>query len=225
MSDLKSDMACLQNLIGDAFSMTGTLVALGDAGKPEPEKLQRTLETVAGHFEQATLEIRRLCEQASPGAGGFAKKQRLPFVDLTGAVDMLEYSWLHIRLNTLLPHCRYQTPAWLNDTLRRLLDGYESIGKRLPFYKNRAAMVIEEFSNIENRKIFDQDNKGWKAISNAIKGRLIPDDNQYDLGLVLLSAQSNECVTHITVMDAEDLEAFFALRFGGLGWKDIYNAQ
>ena len=50
-------------------------------------------------------------------------------------------SWLHIQLNTLLPHCRYQTSDWLSDTIHRLLDEYESGGSKLPFFKE-AMLVI-----------------------------------------------------------------------------------
>ena len=210
MSVLKADMTHLQSLIGDAFSKTGALVALADAGNPDPNKIQRTLETIADEFERATLELRRLCECSSPGTGGYMRRPWLASIQIAGSVEMLEYTWLHIQINTLLPHCRYQTPAWLTDTIRRLLDVYAASGRQLPFYKNRAALVIEEYSDIDNRKIFDQDNKGWKAVSNALKGRLFPDDDQYDLGLVLLSRRSSECVTHITVMDMEDLGQFLS---------------
>lgn len=210
MSVLKADMTHLQSLIGDAFSKTGALVALADAGNPDPDKIQRNLEAIADQFERATLELRHLCERSSPGTGGYMRRPRLASLQIAGSVEMLEYTWLHIQINTLLPHCRYQTPAWLTDTIRRLLDGYAASGRQLPFYKNRAALVIEEYSDIDNRKIFDQDNKGWKAVSNALKGRLFPDDDQYDLGLILLSRRSSECVTHITVMDMEDLGQFLS---------------
>ena len=40
-------------------------------------------------------------------------------------------------------------------------------------------LIIDEHTAMEGRHIFDQDNKGWKAVSNAIKGRLIPDDDQH----------------------------------------------
>jgi len=112
-------------------------------------------------------------------------KPILSAVEVAGSVEEFGYGWLHIMLHTLLPHCRYQTPGWLSDTIRRLLDGYEACGKRLPFY-SRALLVIDEHTGIEGRHIFDQDNKGWKAVSNAIKGRLIPDDDQHTLACSLL---------------------------------------
>lgn len=161
MSELKADLTRLRNLIGDAFSKTGSLLALADMESPDPDRLQRALEFTGEQFERATLELRRLCEQVMPGTGGYAQRPRLAAREIVGSVEMLDYTWLHIRINTLLPHCRYQTPAWLTDSIHRLLDGYEATGRQLPFYRNRAALVIEEYSDIDNRTIYDQDNKGW----------------------------------------------------------------
>lgn len=69
------------------------------------------------------------------------------YMDITGSVETFGYGWLHITLHTLLPHCRYQTPNWLSDTIRRLLDEYETCGKKLPFY-SRAMLVIDEHTGI-----------------------------------------------------------------------------
>ena len=204
MNDMKRDLIRIQELVGMAFSETGSLVALTDGGQMNPNKLQKTLEQTMEQFERTTLELRRLCERYSPGAGGFAHRPALPYMDITGSVETFGYGWLHITLHTLLPHCRYQTPNWLSDTLRRLLDEYEACGKKLPFY-SRAMLVIDEHTGIEGRHIYDQDNKGWKAISNAIKGRLIPDDDQHTLAVSLLSTESfeRECC-HITLLPLED---------------------
>lgn len=171
MNNMKRDLIRIQELVGMAFSETGSLVALTDGGQMNPNKLQKTLEQTMEHFERSTLELRQLCERYSPGVGGFAHKPVLPAADVAGSVESFGYGWLHITLHTLLPHCRYQTPNWLSDTIRCLLDEYEACGKKLPFY-SRAMLVIDEHTGIEGRHIYDQDNKGWKAISNAIKGGL-----------------------------------------------------
>ena len=144
-------------------------------------------------FEAATLELRKLCERYAPGSGGFAKKPILPSMDVTGSVEAFGYGWLHITINTLLPHCRYQSPNWFSDTIRRLLDSYEACGKELPFFE-RAMLIIDEHTAMEGRHIFDQDNKGWKAVSNAIKGRLIPDDDQHTLAVALPSSAVQSCL-------------------------------
>ena len=148
-------------------------------------------------------------------------KPILPAVEVAGSVEEFGYGWLHIMLHTLLPHCRYQTPSWLSDTIRRLLDGYEACGKRLPFY-SRALLVIDEHTGIEGRHIFDQDNKGWKAVSNAIKGRVIPDDDQYTLSVAMLSTRSCQNVCHITVLDMKDAPDFFSARSGDYSVTGLY---
>lgn len=222
MNDLKQDMARIQELIGTAFAQTGCLVALSDGGMMSPEKLQQTLEQTMESFERSTLELRRLCEQYSPGVGGYGNRARVPAREIAGRVEMLCEDWLHIRLNTLLPHCRFQSPNWLTDTIRRLLDHYEAQGKILPRYK-RALLVIDEHSSIGGRHVFDQDNKGWKAVSNALKGRVIEDDDQYTLNVALVSKMSKEDACHITLLEQRDAADFFSLRSGDYGFGCLYD--
>lgn len=222
MNDLKQDMARIQELIGTAFAQTGCLVALSDGGAMSPEKLQQTLEQTMENFERSTLELRRLCEQYSPGVGGYGNRARVPAREIAGRVEMLCEDWLHIRLNTLLPHCRFQSPNWLTDTIRRLLDHYEAQGKPLPRYK-QALLVIDEHSSIGGRHVFDQDNKGWKAVSNALKGRVIEDDDQYTLNVALVSKMCKEAACHITLLEQRDAADFFSLRSGDHGFGRLYD--
>lgn len=222
MTDFKKDMARIQALVGDAFSATGGLVALSDGGVMSEQKLQMTLEQTAAEFEKAALELRTLCEKHSPGKGGYGKRPPAPFCAIDGRVEKLGYSWLHIQLNTLLPHCRYQTPLWLADTIRRLLDNFEAGGNTVPYFRERAMLVIDEHSEVAGRRVFDQDNKGWKAVCNTLKGRVIPDDDQYTLAVSLLSTPSPENVCHITLMDLRDVSDFFALHSGDYALGSIY---
>ena len=83
--------------------------------------------------------------------------------------------------------------------------------------------MIDEHTGSKGRHIFDQDNKGWKAVSNAIKGRLIPDDDQHTLGLTLLSGRSELDVCHITLLDLSDAADFFAFHSGDYEVKHFYN--
>ena len=221
MNSLKQDIARIQELVSCAFQRTGEVAALAGSGQPDPAKLQRTLEQTAAQFERTTLELRRLCEKHSPGAGGYGSRPAAPRMETAGYVEQFGYGWLHIQLNTLLPHCRYQTPEWLSDTIRRLLDEYESRGSKLPHF-NQAMLVIDEHCGIDGRHIFNQDNKGYKAISNAIKGRLIPDDDQYTLALALLSQKSDLNVCHITLLDQMDAADFFALHSGDYARENFY---
>ena len=220
MNGLKKDIVRMQDLAGDAFAATGRLAALADS--TSPEKLQKALEEASGTFERSALELRQLCEKHAPGVGGYGKRPVLPRMETAGFVERFGYGWLHIQLNTLLPHCRYQPSEWLSDTIRRLLDEYESGGSELPFFKE-AMLVIDEHCAVKGRHIFDQDNKGYKAVSNAIKGRLIPDDDQHTLGLTLLSGRSELDVCHITLLDLSDAADFFAFHSGDYEVKHFYN--
>lgn len=224
MNSMKRDIARIQTLVNDAFSQTGALVGMAESGRINPGNLQQTLEQTMEHFERATLELRQLCETYSPGVGGYPKKAVASSIEVSGYVEQLGYHWLHICLNTLLPHCRYQPAEWLSDTIRRLLDEYESKGGRLPFF-HQAMLVIDEHSAIDGRHIFDQDNKGWKAISNALKGRLFPDDDQYTLSVAMLATKSEECTCHITLIDLADASDFFALHSGNYAVADFYKGN
>ncbi len=219
MNDFKQDIARMQEQVTDAYHQLGTLAAQTD-----PERLQRILERAASQMERSALAVRKLCEKHSPGVGGYGNKPVLPQMEVTGFVETFGYGWLHIQLNTLLPHCRYQTSEWLSDTIRRLLDEYEAGGCKLPFFK-RAMLVIDEHCGVKGRHIFDQDNKGWKAVSNAIKGRLIPDDDQHTLALALLSTRSELDVCHITLLDLADAADFFAYHSGDYAVADFYGSS
>ena len=219
MNTLKEDSARIQERITDAYNQIRTLAA-----QTEPERIQRTLERTSSQMECAALAVRKLCERHSPGVGGYGSRPVLPRMETAGFVEQFGYGWLHIQLNTLLPHCRYQTSDWLCDTIRRLLDEYESGGGKLPFFKE-AMLVIDEHCGIKGRHIFDQDNKGWKVVSNAIKGRLIPDDDQHTLSLALLSSRSEIDVCHITLLDMADVADFFAYRSGDYAVADFYGSS
>ena len=104
----RQDAARLQKLANNAFCQTGVLAALADGGTPDPDKLQKALEQTAAQFESAALEVRKLCERYSTGTGGYGSRPVLPPLEIAGSVELLGYNWLHITLNTLLPHCRFQ---------------------------------------------------------------------------------------------------------------------
>ena len=73
-------------------------------------------------------------------------------------------------------------------------------------------LSIDERCDTEARRAFDQDNKGWKAVANAIKGRLIPDDDQYSLGVCLLSKRLPENICHVYLIPEQDAGDFLSLR-------------
>ncbi len=75
---------------------------------------------------------------------------------------------------------------------------------------------------MDGRDICDQDKKGWKAVSNDIKGRLVRDADQVTLALALIAEKSELNVCHITLLDRSDAADFFAVRSGDYAVTDFY---
>ena len=72
-------------------------------------------------------------------------------------------------------------------------------------------MAIVEYCNEENHNALDNDNKGWKMIPNALKGRVIEDDNQFILSMGLFTKISDEMRCEIYIMPPEDGVIFMDL--------------
>ena len=49
------------------------------------------------------------------------KKEKI-ISKVAGEIEVTAEGWLHIKLNTLLPNCRYKTNSYIQDTLTRLLE-------------------------------------------------------------------------------------------------------
>lgn len=157
----------------------------------------------------------RIFYESNPRPLAATTKPPAPIPNYTGGrIEVNEYGWLHIELPMLLPHCRYETPPYLTDTLTKLLDGYGRY-QELPKF-GQAMLVIDEWSDIKNRSVFDQDNKGWKAIPNVLKGRVIEDDDQYHLSIALLSKEAPTPACHIYVLPDEEADSYFTLRAMGI---------
>ncbi len=178
----------------------------------------RQLTNLLAYLESAVLLARRMAEeQPQPPIHQSTRSPAWPVTEIAGSIETNEFGWLHITLNTLLPHCRFKTPAYLSDTITRLVEGHQAKGGRVPFFR-KAILVIDEHCDLKNRHVFDQDNKGWKAIPNALKGLVVEDDDQQSLELALLSTPDSEAACHIYVLDADDAGEFFSIRSGQYGY-------
>ena len=176
------------------------------------------LEKINDTLERTTILSRNLLETSSKSVLATKAKpasQATENIEIAGKVRLLEYTWLHIQLNTLLPNSRFQPPAYLSDTITRLLDNFQRKGGKIPFYK-KAMLIIDEHCSIAGRTVFDQDNKSWKAVSNALKGRLFPDDDQFSMGISLVSTESEDIQCNIYVIDFADSGDFFSLKNEGM---------
>lgn len=131
---------------------------------------------------------------------------------MTGGIEVTREGWLHIQLNTLLPHCRYGSVSAIEEEIQDLLGVYFGW---LPHFEE-AFLFIDEHSDDDTRKVYDQDNKGWKSISNALKGRIFADDDQYTLSVCLLSRRSKENVCHIYVTPLTEAHRFLEQRSKGI---------
>ena len=167
--------------------------------------------------EKAAVRLCRWNETALPRPEEPKGKPVLPPSKVTGKIEVDQFGWVHITLNTLLPHCRYRTPEFLQETISRLLQSYTRTKGPLPWFE-KALLVINEHCDLRNRQVFDQDNKGWKAIPNAIKGVVVPDDDQFTLELALLSTMDRMPSCHIYILPVEEAGDFFALRSGQYGF-------
>ncbi len=215
MDSLRNNIVIVKCLIAQSYQAASKLIAHLEKQGGEPPGIERRMEKMCSEMEKAVVEMRNLCEHEWPDSRTEFTKPFLTNMKIAGSAEVNRYGWLHIELQTLLPHCRFQTPKYLSDTVVQLLDSYEAEGHTVPRYED-AILIIDEHCDIFNRHVFDQDNKGWKAIPNALKGRVVRDDDQFTLELALLSTVSDKAACHITVLPKAEAGEFFMLRHDGL---------
>ena len=211
MPDVKEIIKQIQLITYGAYGASGQVAALLGEPDSDPKAVAKALENTAARLERGAVELRAICERSMPPVSTIGQKPTLPSLDIAGQVEVNEFGWLHIQLNTLLPHCRFAPPLWLTDTITRLLDQYKGRRGKLPML-DHALLVIEELCDVDSRQVYDEDNKGWKAVSNAIKGRLVADDDQFSLSVCLLAQRSPEKMCHIYVLPVQDAGDFFSMR-------------
>ena len=126
---------------------------------------------------------------------------------IAGSIEVTPEGWLHITLNTLLPNCRRRVSSYIGDTICRLMDGCT---EELPYFE-RAFLAIVEYCSYEKHNALDNDNKGWKMIPNALKGRVIADDSQFILSVGLFAKLADDTRCEIYVLPPEDGAAFMEM--------------
>ena len=156
MQNPKEAIKQIQALTYGAYQASGQVAAL--IGASRPENMADALEQTATRMEQGTVHLRALCESCLPPVPAVGQKPALSPLDAAGKVEVNEFGWLHIQLNTLLPHCRFAPPLWLTDTISRLLDRHERRHGKLPLLE-QALLVIDEYCDVDSRQVYDADNK------------------------------------------------------------------
>lgn len=168
-------------------------------------------------IETACIHMRRLCEEVRPTLPDLRFSHANYHVkEINGEVTLMDTGWLDIRLNALLPHCkRIGGTEYIADTIGRLLDRFRDSGGDIPLFE-KAFLAIVEHAPMEASGAFDHDNKGFKAAVNALKGRLFPDDNQFEMALGLFTVQDGDACCHIYAMPFESAGDFFYQMADGL---------
>ena len=210
--DFWQDILYITQMAKQAYDQSTKLETLSYENL-SPEQVGKRIQSYLNELEKLVLRTRVLREQY-PISGEYPKRPVKDLQNITGSIRVTEYGWLHITLNTLLPHCRFESSPYLADTLNRLIQQYKEQGYPIPFFK-RAMLVIDEHCNIQNRQVYDPDNRGWKVIPNVLKGISFEDDDQEHLEICLLSTNSIKAQCHIYVLPAQDSADFFFLRCEG----------
>ena len=217
-------------IISKWFELSAELEAINAAAKEcsaliqtlsHSQKLLAPLESLTNNIENSAVLTRNLLEKARGSANDCVPHceemdttDTRP-LDIAGNIEIIENEWIHMQLNTLLPHDRFKTPRYLVDTILRLMEELRGRMGRLPFYHN-AFLVVDEHCDIASRTVYDNDNKQWRCIPNALKGKVFADDDQFHLGVALLTTEDETPSCHIYIMNAEDTADFFSLRAEGL---------
>ena len=176
------------------------LVAL-EQGYRSPEKRNTLLDAAMQQVELCCIDMRLMCEKArSKRIYPLTERGIYNHKTIYGEVNILDNGWVDIRMNALLPHCKVVGGTqYVSDTVIRLLEEFQKPGGELPHYE-KVYVAIVEHAPEDCSGAFDHDNKGFKGVINALKGRLFQDDNQFELalGLFTLINEDPHCRIYVT---------------------------
>lgn len=180
-------------------------------GYHSPDKTNALLDMAMQQMENSCITMRRICEQVRPQTPPRTGKNYYT-KSLFGEITLMDTGWVHIKLNTLLPHYKaLGGTQYITDCVTRLLDKLAREGGQLPVF-SKAYVAIIDHCEVSRCDVFDDDNKSFRAVLNALKGRLYPDDNQFELSLGLFTKIDTDVSCHIYVLPEQDVTAFHAHR-------------
>lgn len=180
-----------------------------EKGYRSPEKCNTLLDAAMQQIELCCIDMRLLCERTRP----YLPDLRFGTVKynhkaIYGEVNLMDNGWLDIRLNALLPHCKIVGGTqYVSDTIIRLLNHFRQDGGEVPHFE-KAYLAIVEHCPENCTGAFDHDNKGFKGVINALKGRVFQDDNQFELAMGLFTVVDEDPHCHIYVMPFEEAGDF-----------------
>ena len=205
MERYKETVAMLQQ---DAANLFCSLEKLKSSNSQSPSVIEKDIDDYLCELEVLCLKSRILLDgykQVQVVSDSYTTNTVVS--EIAGEIEVVHDGWLHIRLNTLLPNYKYRISNYIGDTISRLIASY---GGELPFFEKAFLAIVEQCNN-ENHNALDNDNKGWKMIPNALKGRVIEDDSQFILSIGLFSEISDEARCDIYVIPPEDGSIFMDL--------------
>ena len=178
----------------------------------EAPECSRTADETLCAAETAVLTARRMF-------GGLLEKGRqgkplrlVPHsAEVTGAMKVTRAGWTVIRLDTLLQNARHRTTGYIENSILELLKQWRGSGGVLPWYRH-AFVIIAEHTDRKGGNIYDPDNREWKAVTNALKGVLFEDDDQFTVSLILDTIPDGKGYTEITVLPYHEVAAYLAGR-------------
>lgn len=203
------------NLMKQKIAVAGKSVDALISSARSPAKFNTLVDSVMQNMEVACIELRRIAEQIRPREDDSSAISGQTAKTIYGSITLMDEGWLHIKLNTLLPHYKVLGGTqYIADSLTRLMDRYTSSGLILPFFEKPFLGIVEHCS-VDCCEAFDSDNKGYKAVINALKGRVFEDDNQFELSLGLFTVSDHENCCHIYVLPTDESARFMWLKAGG----------
>lgn len=179
---------------------------------PDAPERSRTADEALCAAETAVLTARRtfggLLEKGRQGKA-LRLAPRAPA--LTGTVSVTREGWTVIRLDTLLQNARRRTTGYIENSLLELLRQWRGRGGVLPWYRH-AFVAITEHTDRKGGNAYDPDNREWKAVTNALKGVLFEDDDQFTVSLILDAVPDGKGCTEITVLPYHEAAVYLSGR-------------
>ena len=97
--DYKNDILTMREYLFNAVKASDQLLAVSEGAPMSSVSMQQTLERASAQFEDAVLELRKICERYCAGIGGYPRQRLIETEHPTGNVELLEGRWVHITLN------------------------------------------------------------------------------------------------------------------------------
>jgi hypothetical protein len=199
---MNENMIGIKKRVEKSCRLLSEVGEISDGDKFKLVKIAYELETARDAVQSAITRL----ENESVNSEFLGK-----FDAAEGSAELIENGWCHLRLEATLPNGKNIAEVKrISDTVTKLLDTFSNRWGYLPEY-DRAFVAIIEHTDPENAATYDHDNKGYRVIPNALKGRMFDDDNQFIMSLGLFTVENpNDPHCDIYVIPAEDIAEFSA---------------